>query len=91
MKRNRVTPFLALTFLAVIIIFIFSYFFSNKDKSNEDVKSEFKKRYENNDWQGAEEYLANEMKENQNVKNDTLLQGMLDRIISLNELNNIPN
>ena len=55
------------------------------------MKSEFKKRYENNDWQGAEEYLANEMKENENVKNDTLLQGMLDRIIRLNELNNIPN
>ena len=91
MKNNRVTVLLISTLL-LFVGFVAYRVFTNKEKTKPEVEAELNKYLDANnpDYEGAEFFLDQEIRENSNVSEDKALKEKLGRIRDIIELNKVP-
>jgi hypothetical protein len=90
MKNYRVTILLISTLL-LFVGFVAVRVVSNKEKTKAEVEAELNKYIISNnpDYEGAEFFLDQELRENSNISNDKELKGKLGRIREIIELNKV--
>jgi hypothetical protein len=90
MKNNRVT-ILLISMLLLFVGFVAFRVGSNKPKTKPEVETELNKYLDANnpDYEGAEFFLDQEVRDNSNVSNDKELKEKLGRIRQIIELNKV--
>ena len=91
MKNNRVTVLL-ISMLLLFVGFVAFRVFTNKEKTKPEVEAELNKYLDANnpDYEGAEFFLDQEIRENSNVSEDKELKEKLGRIRDIIDLNKVP-